>query len=85
MKKSRKAKLSTIIQSRVTDEIGNMLRAKAVRENIDIATVIREISPEFSEKFYEEIVTRISENMKNHRGRLESMVLDIYEKSGETL
>lgn len=45
----------------------------------------RHITEELSEKFYEEMITRLSENMKNHRGRLESMVLDIYEKSGEIL
>ena len=45
----------------------------------------RHITEELSEKFYEEMITRLSENMKNHKGRLESMVLDIYEKSGEIL
>lgn len=45
----------------------------------------RHLSNELSEKFYEELVTRLAENMKNHKGRLESMVLDIYEKSGEVL
>ena len=45
----------------------------------------RHLSEELSEKFYEELVTRLAENMKNHKGRLESMVLDIYEKSGEVL
>lgn len=45
----------------------------------------RHLTSELSEKFYEELVTRLAENMKNHKGRLESMVLDIYEKSGEVL
>ena len=29
-----------------------------------------------------ETITELSNNMKNHKGLLESMVLDIYEKSG---
>ena len=45
----------------------------------------RHLSEELSQKFYEELITRLSENMRNHKGRLESMVLDIYEKSGEVL
>lgn len=45
----------------------------------------RHLTNELSEKFYEELVTRLTENMKNHKGRLESIVLDIYEKSGEVL
>ena len=141
MKKSSKAILSQVIRTRVTDEMFNMINAKAVRENIDIATCVREmieqyfedtlsdskiisqnmiqtkrkismlenkvevmsmlvlelaksytstfpdrhLTAEMSEKFYEELVTRLAENMKNHKGRLESMVLDIYEKSGEVL
>lgn len=43
----------------------------------------RHLSEELSQKFYEELITRLAENMKNHKGRFESMVLDIYEKSGE--
>ena len=141
MKKNSKAILNQVIRTRVTDEIFNMVRAKAVRENIDMASCIREIieqyfediltdskiisqnmiqtkrkismlenkieimsmlvlelaksytatfpdrhlTAEMSEKFYEELVTRLANNMKNHKGRLESMVLDIYEKSGEVL
>lgn len=141
MKKNSKAILNQVIRTRVTDEIFNMVRAKAVRENIDMASCIREIieqyfediltdskiisqnmiqtkrkismlenkieimsmlvlelaksytatfpdrhlTAEMSEKFYEELVTRLTNNMKNHKGRLESMVLDIYEKSGEVL
>lgn len=136
--KAAKAKLNTVIRTRVTDEIANMLQAKAIRENIDMATVIREIiyqyfedsvndtkiisqnmiqtkrkismlenkieimsllvlqltkaysttfprkhlTEEISDKFYEEMITELSKNMKNHKGLLESMVLDIYEKSG---
>lgn len=136
--KAEKAKLNTVIRTRVTDEIANMLQAKAIRENIDMATVIREIiyqyfedsvndtkiisqnmiqtkrkismlenkieimsllilqltkaysttfprkhlTEEFSDKFYEEMITELANNMKNHKGLLESMVLDIYEKSG---
>lgn len=136
--KAEKAKLNTVIRTRVTDEIANMLQAKAIRENIDMATVIREIiyqyfedsvndtkiisqnmiqtkrkismlenkieimsllvlqltkaysttfprkhlTEEISDKFYEEMITELSKNMKNHKGLLESMVLDIYEKSG---
>ena len=45
----------------------------------------RHLTEELSDKYYEELVTRLAENMKNHKGRLESMVLDIYEKSGEVL
>ncbi|MBR1640623.1 MAG: hypothetical protein IJ688_14710 [Treponema sp.] len=45
----------------------------------------RHLTDELSQKFYEELVTRLAENMKNHKGRLESIVLDIYEKSGEVL
>ncbi|MCM1322203.1 MAG: hypothetical protein NC041_06930 [Bacteroides sp.] len=138
MKKSNKAKLNAVIRTRVTSETEKMLKAKASRENLDMATVIREIIlqhfednlsdakiitqymmktknkitslenkieimallvmelaqmytrtfpdkqiPEsISEKFYEELITKLSANMKNHRGKLESMVLDIYEKSG---
>lgn len=138
MKKSGKAKLNAVIRTRVTDEIERLLQAKASRENLDMATVIREIicqyfedslgdskilthymisaknkiaslenkieiqsllvlelakmytrtfperqvSESASEQFYEELVARLAANMKNHRGRLESMVLDIYEKSG---
>lgn len=138
MKKSGKAKLNAVIRTRVTNEIERMLQAKASRENMDMATVIREIVCQYfedslsdgkiltqymistknkiaslenkieiqsllvlelakmytqtfperqipesaSEKFYEELVTKLAANMKNHRGRLESMVLDIYEKSG---
>ena len=141
MKKSTKATLNQVIRTRVTDEMFNLISSKAVRENIDMATCIREIieqyfedtlsdskiisqnmiqtkrkismlenkveimsllilelaksytatfpdrhlSDELSAKFYEELVTRLSENMKNHKGRLESMVLDIYEKAGEVL
>lgn len=136
--KAEKAKLNTVIRTRVTDGIANMLQAKAIRENIDMATVIREIiyqyfedsvndtkiisqnmiqtkrkismlenkieimsllvlqltkaysttfprkhlTEEISDKFYEEMITELSNNMKNHKGLLESMVLDIYEKSG---
>ena len=136
--KTAKAKLNTVIRTRVTDEIANMLQAKAIRENLDMATVIREIiyqyfedsvndtkiisqnmiqtkrkismlenkieimsllvlqltkaysttfprkhlTEEISDKFYEEMITELSNNMKNHKGLLESMVLDIYEKSG---
>lgn len=43
----------------------------------------RHLNEELSQKFYEELITRLAENMKNHKGRFESMVLDIYEKSGE--
>lgn len=43
----------------------------------------RHLTEELSQKFYEELITRLAENMKNHKGRFESMVLDIYEKSGE--
>lgn len=138
MKKAEKAKLNTVIRTRVTDEIANMLQAKATRENLDMATVIREIiyqyfedslndtkiitqnmiqtkrkismlenkieimsllileltkaytttfprkhlTDEISEKLYEEMITSLTNNMKNHKGLLESMVLDIYEKSG---
>ena len=138
MKKAEKSKLNTVIRTRVTDEIANMLQAKATRENLDMATVIREIiyqyfedslndtkiitqnmiqtkrkismlenkieimsllileltkaytttfprkhlTDEISEKFYEEMITSLTNNMKNHKGLLESMVLDIYEKSG---
>lgn len=137
-KKAEKARLTTVVRTRVTDEIANMLQAKAVRENIDISTVLREIifqyfedsvndtkimsqnmiqtkrkitmlenkieimsllilqltkaysstfprkhlTDEMSEKFYEETITELSNSMKNHKGLLESMVLDIYEKSG---
>ena len=137
-KKAEKARLTTVVRTRVTDEIANMLQAKAVRENIDISTVLREIiyqyfedsvndtkimsqnmiqtkrkitmlenkieimsllilqltkaysstfprkhlTDEMTEKFYEETITELSNNMKNHKGLLESMVLDIYEKSG---
>lgn len=45
----------------------------------------RHLTDELADKYYEELVARIAENMKNHKGRLESMVLDIYEKSGEAL
>lgn len=139
-RKNLKAQLRSVVSVRVTDEIYNLLKSKAVRENIDIASVIREIiqqyfedtlsdtkiitqnliqtkrkvsmldnkievmsmlmleltksymntfpdrqlTPEMSEKAYEEIITRLSENMKNHKGRIESMVLDIYEKGGES-
>lgn len=138
MKKSSKAKLNAVIRTRVTDEIERLLQAKANRENLDMAAVIREIvcqyfedslndgriltqymistknkiaslenkieiqsllvlelakmytqtfperqvSESASETFYEELITKLAANMKNHRGRLESMVLDIYEKSG---
>lgn len=44
----------------------------------------KQLTPEISEKSYEEIITRLSDNMKNHKGRIESMVLDIYEKGGES-
>lgn len=137
-KKAEKARLTTVVRTRVTDEIANMLQAKAVRENIDISTVLREIiyqyfedsvndtkimsqnmiqtkrkitmlenkieimsllilqltkaysstfprkhlTDEMTEKFYEETITELSNIMKNHKGLLESMVLDIYEKSG---
>lgn len=136
--KAEKARLNTVVRTRVTDEIANMLQAKAVRENIDMATVVREIiyqyfedavndtkiisqtmvqtkrklsmlenkievmsllvlelakaysttfprrhlTEEISEKFYEEMITNLSSNMRNHKGLLESMVLDIYEKQG---
>lgn len=43
----------------------------------------RHLTEELSQKFYEELITHLSENMRNHKGRFESMVLDIYEKSGE--
>lgn len=138
VKKSAKAKLNAVIRTRVTNEIERLLQAKASRENLDMATVIREIicqyfedslsdskilthymistknkiaalenkieiqsllvlelakmyaqtfperqvSESASEKFYEELVVKLAANMKNHRGKLEAMVLDIYEKSG---
>ena len=141
MKKNSKATLNQVIRTRVTDEIFNMVNAKAIRENIDMASCIREIieqyfedtltdskiisqnmiqtkrkismlenkvevmsmlvlelaksytatfpdrhlTDELSQKFYEEMITRLADNMKNHKGRFESMVLDIYEKSGEVL
>ena len=141
MKKNPKATLNQVIRTRVTDEIFNMVNAKAIRENIDMASCIREIieqyfedtltdskiisqnmiqtkrkismlenkvevmsmlvlelakaytatfpdrhlTDELSQKFYEELITRLAGNMKNHKGRFESMVLDIYEKSGEVL
>lgn len=141
MKKNPKATLNQVIRTRVTDEIFNMVNAKAIRENIDMASCIREIieqyfedtltdskiisqnmiqtkrkismlenkvevmsmlvlelaksytatfpdrhlTDELSQKFYEEMITRLADNMKNHKGRFESMVLDIYEKSGEVL
>ena len=141
MKKNPKATLNQVIRTRVTDEIFNMVNAKAIRENIDMASCIREIieqyfedtltdskiisqniiqtkrkismlenkvevmsmlvlelaksytatfpdrhlTDELSQKFYEELITRLADNMKNHKGRFESMVLDIYEKSGEVL
>ena len=141
MKKNSKATLNQVIRTRVTDEIFNMVNAKAIRENIDMASCIREIieqyfedaltdskiisqnmiqtkrkismlenkvevmsmlvlelaksytatfpdrhlTDELSQKFYEEMITRLAGNMKNHKGRLESMVLDIYEKSGEVM
>ena len=47
--KAGKAKLNTVIRTRVTDEIANMLQAKAIRENIDMATVIREIIYQYFE------------------------------------
>ena len=47
--KAAKAKLNTVIRTRVTDEIANMLQAKAIRENIDMATVIREIIYQYFE------------------------------------
>ena len=121
--KAGKAKLNTVIRTRVTDEIANMLQAKAIRENIDMATVIREIiyqyfedsvndtkiisqnmiqtkrkismlenkieimsllvlqltkaysttfprkhlTEEISDKFYEEMITELSNNIQNHR------------------
>lgn len=43
----------------------------------------RHLTEELSQKFYEELIMRLAENMRNHKGRFESMVLDIYEKSGE--
>jgi hypothetical protein len=138
VRKSQKAQLRSVISVRVTDEIFNLLKSKALREKIEIGAVIRDIieqyfedtlsdskiinqnlvqtkrkvsmldnkieimsmlvleltksymntfpdrqlTPEISEKAYEEIITRLSENMKNHKGRIESMVLDIYEKGG---
>ena len=141
MKKNPKATLNQVIRTRVTDEIFNMVNAKAIRENIDMASCIREIieqyfedtltdskiisqnmiqtkrkismlenkvevmsmlvlelaksytatfpdrhlTDELSQKFYEEMITRLADNMRNHKGRFESMVLDIYEKSGEVL
>ena len=141
MKKNPKATLNQVIRTRVTDEIFNMVNAKAIRENIDMASCIREIieqyfedtltdskiisqnmiqtkrkismlenkvevmsmlvlelaksytatfpdrhlTDELSQKFYEEMITRLADNMKNHKGRFESMVLDIYEKTGEVL
>lgn len=141
MKKNSKATLNQVIRTRVTDEIFNMVNAKAIRENIDMASCIREIieqyfedtltdskiisqnmiqtkrkismlenkvevmsmlvlelaksytatfpdrhlTDELSQKFYEEMITRLADNMRNHKGRFESMVLDIYEKSGEVL
>ena len=141
MNKSNKAALNQVIRTRVTDEMFNMIQSIAVRKNMDLAAVTREIieqyfedtfsdskilsqnmiqtkrkismlenkievmsmlvlelaksytatfpdrhlSEELSQKFYEELITRLSENMRNHKGRLESMVLDIYEKSGEVL
>jgi predicted nucleic acid-binding protein len=137
--KSEKARLNYIIRTRVNSETANMLCSKASRENLDTATVVREIIAQYfednlsdtkiinqniiqmkrkmtmlenkleilsmlvlelakiytttfperkinddiSSKFYEEIIISISNNMKNHKGRLESMVLDIYEQSGE--
>ena len=42
----------------------------------------KHLTEEISDKFYEEMITELSNNMKNHKGLLESMVLDIYEKSG---
>lgn len=139
MKKSRKAKLNTIINTRVNDEIAERLNSKAFRENMDVSSVVREIisqyfedtlsdskilfqnviqlkrkmtmlenkfeimsmliiqlaqsytatfpdkylSEEMQEKFYEDLIKRMSENMKNHKGKIESMILDIYEMSGE--
>ncbi len=136
--KSSKAKLNTVINTRVNDEIGKRLVSKAFRENMDVSSVVREIicqyfedslsdskiltqnmiqtkrkismlenkvelmsmivlqlaqaytatfpdkqlTQEMQDKFYEDLMKRLSENMKNHKGRFESMVLDIYEQSG---
>lgn len=41
------------------------------------------ITPDLSEQFYSEIIKKLSNSMKNHKGKLEAMVLDIYEKTGE--
>lgn len=43
----------------------------------------KHLTEEISEKFYEEIITNLTNSMKNHKGKLESMILDIYELSGE--
>jgi hypothetical protein len=42
----------------------------------------KQLTQEMQDKFYEDLMKRLSENMKNHKGRFESMVLDIYEQSG---
>lgn len=42
----------------------------------------KQLTQEMQDKFYEDLIKRMSENMKNHKGKLESMVLDIYEQSG---
>ncbi|WP_443739109.1 hypothetical protein [Treponema sp.] len=42
----------------------------------------RQLTQEMQDKFYEDLIKRMAENMKNHKGKLESMVLDIYEQSG---
>ena len=62
MKKSSKAILSQVIRTRVTDEMFNMINAKAVRENIDIATCVREMI----EQYFEDTLSDskiISQNM----------------------
>ena len=47
MKKNSKATLNQVIRTRVTDEIFNMVNAKAIRENIDMASCIREIIEQY--------------------------------------
>ena len=61
--KAAKAKLNTVIRTRVTDEIANMLQAKAIRENIDMATVIREIIYQYFEDSVNDTKI-ISQNIK---------------------
>ena len=62
MKKSSKAILSQVIRTRVTDEMFNMINAKAVRENIDMAACVREMI----EQYFEDTLSDskiISQNM----------------------